>query len=103
MMPTKYRSRNSSIFLSGNYHVNFGPSSTIAKIKGCIKKQGLIYMDAIVVAYNKANLQPIASQKPDENGNYQFLGLNTDLKAFIVGFDKKQQFNAVIQDNVVPK
>lgn len=103
MMPTKYKPKNSSIFLSGNHHIDFGPNNTIAKIKGSIKKQGLIYMDAIVVAYNKANLQPIASQKPDENGNYQFLGLNTDLKTFIAAFDQNQQFNAVIQDNVVPK
>ena len=75
----------------------------IAKIQGSTKKLGQQYQDAIVVLYNKANLQPIALKKPDENGNYQFLGLNTDLKTFIVAFDKKQQFNAVIQDNVVPK
>jgi len=56
-----------------------------------------------VVVYNKANLLPIAIRKPDADGNYQVLGLNTDLKMFIVAFDKNQQFNAVIQDNVVPK
>ena len=76
---------------------------TIAKIKGSIKKVGQQYKDAIVVIYNKANLHPIAARKPDVNGEYQFLGLNTDLKTFIVAFDNKQQYNAVIQDNVVPK
>ena len=76
---------------------------TIAKIQGSIKKLGQQYHDATVVLYNKANLQPITMRKPDQNGNYQFLGLNTDLKTFVVAFDKKQQFNAVIQDNVVPK
>lgn len=75
----------------------------IAKIKGSTKKLGQQYQDATLVLYNKVNLQPIAVRKPDQNGNYQFLGLNTDLKTFIVAFDKKQQFNAVIQDNVVPK
>ena len=59
--------------------------------------------NATVVVYNKANLQPIAIRKPDADGNYQFLGLNTDLKTFIVAFDKNQQFNAVIQYNVRPK
>lgn len=75
----------------------------IAKIQGSTKKLGQQYPDAIVVLYNKANLQPIAVKKPDINGNYQFLGLNTDLKIFIVAFDQKQQFSAIIQDNVVPK
>lgn len=75
----------------------------IAKIQGSIRKLGQQYQNANVVLYNKANLQPIAVRKPDQNGNYRFLGLNTDLKTFIVAFDQKQQFNAVIQDNVVPK
>lgn len=75
----------------------------IAKIQGSIKKLGQQYQNATVVLYNKANLLPIATRKPDQDGNYQFLGLNTDLKTFIVAFDQKQQFNAVIQDNVVPK
>lgn len=75
----------------------------VAKIQGSTKKLGQQYQDATVVLYSKANLLPIAIRKPDQNGNYQFLGLNNDLKTFIVAFDKKQQFNAVIQDNVVPE
>ena len=98
MKPCSYKARPSSTWLQP---IETGP--VIAKIKGSTKKLGQQYQDAIVVLYNKANLQPIALKKPDENGNYQFLGLNTDLKTFIVAFDKKQQFNAVIQDNVVPK
>lgn len=77
--------------------------SVVAKITGSVKKLGEKYQNATVVLYNKANLQPIAIQKPDENGAYRFLGLNTDLKTFIVAFDQNQQYNAVIQDNVVPK
>ena len=93
------------VLRSGNLlqDTGFGSKNTIASIKGLIKKLGEKYQDATVVLYNKANLQPIAVRKPDHNGNYQFLGLNTDLKTFVVAFDKKQQFNAVIQDNVVPK
>lgn len=74
----------------------------VAKISGSVKKLGQQYQNAVVVLYNKANLQPIAVRKPDTSGNYQFLGLNKDLKTFIVAFDEKQQYNAVIQDNVVP-
>lgn len=81
--------------------IAIGP--VVAKIQGSVKKLGEQYKDATVVLYNKANLKPIAVRKPDENGNYKFLGLNTDLKTFVVAFDKQQKFNAVIQDNVVPK
>lgn len=82
-------------------NISVGP--VIAKITGSVKKLGQQYKDATVVLYNKANLQPIAIRKPDQNGNYHFLGLNTDIKTFVVAFDKNQQFNVVIQDNVVPK
>lgn len=98
MKPCSRKAKPSSVFLQ---NISVGP--IVAKIQGPVKKIGNQYKDAIVVLYNKANLQPIAIRKPDQNGNYQFLGLNTDLKTFIVAFDKKQQFNAVIQDNVVPK
>ncbi|MEG2446474.1 MAG: hypothetical protein RSA22_09100 [Acinetobacter sp.] len=81
--------------------VEIGP--VIAKIKGSTRRLGEKYQNALVVLYNKANLQPIAVQKPDINGQYQFLGLNTNLKTFIVALDQNQQYNAVIQDNVVPK
>lgn len=98
MKPCSQKVMPSSVFLQG---ILTGP--IVAKILGSTKKLGQQYQDATIVLYNKANLQPIAVRKPNQNGNYQFLGLNTDLKTFIVAFDKNQQFNAVIQDNVVPK
>lgn len=100
MKPCSHKALHSNNFLQ---QVNFGAKNTVAGIKGSTKKLGKKYQDATVVLYNKANLLPIAVRKPDQNGNYQFLGLNTDLKTFITAFDDKQQFNAVIQDNVVPK
>lgn len=103
MKPCSFRALHSSNFLRGNFNADFGSKNTIASIKGSVKKLGAKYSQAIVVLYNKADLLPIALRKPDANGNYQFLGLNTNLKTFIVAFDQKQQFNAVIQDNVVPK
>jgi len=81
--------------------VSKGP--VIAAIKGSTKKLGEKYKDSLVVLYSKANLRPVAVRKPDVNGRYQFTGLNTDVKTFIVAFDSNHQFNAVIQDNVVPK
>ena len=83
--------------------LNYEIAKNLLIEKGSVKKLGQNYQNANMMLYSKANLQPIAIRKPDQNGNYQFLGLNTDLKTFIVAFDQKQQFNAVIQDNVVPK
>ena len=98
MKPCSRKARPSSNLLQG---IAVGP--VIAKVAGSVKKLGQQYKDATIVLYNKTNLQPIAIRKPDQNGNYQFLGLNTNLKTFIVAFDRNQQFNAFIQDNVVPK
>ena len=74
-----------------------------ASIRGSTKKLGKKYKNALVVLFSKANLSPLAVRKPDANCEYQFAGINTDLKTFIVAFDQNQQYNAVIQDNVVPK
>lgn len=79
------------------------PNLVLAKIKGTTSKLGERYNGALVTLYNKVNLQPLAVTRSDQNGDYQFLGLNTDLKTFIVTFDPKQEYNAVISDNVVPK
>lgn len=98
MKPVSRKAMPASSYLQ---NISVGP--VIAKVAGSVKKLGQKYEDATLVLYNKANLQPIMVRKPDINGNYQFLGLNTDLKTFIIAFDQKQQFNAVIQDNVVPK
>lgn len=79
------------------------PTSTVGSVKGSVKKLGQNYQNASVVLYNKANLQPIAIRKPKENGDYSFMGLTIDMKTFVVAFDANKKFNAVIQDNVVPK
>lgn len=98
MKPCSRKIKASSTYLQA---IATGP--VVAKIQGSVKKLGQQYQDSLVVLYNKANLQPIAVRKPDQNGNYSFLGLNTNLKTFVVALDQQQQFNAVIQDNVVPK
>ena len=98
MRPILYAVKAASVILQS---IEIG--SRVGDIKGQTRKLSVRYKDALVILYNKANLQPIAVQRPDENGNYSFLGLNTNLKTFVVAFDRKQQYNAVIQDNVVPK
>ena len=102
MTPVSRKALASKFFLNSDLSI-IPAAASAAKITGSVKKLGEKYQDATIVLYNKTNLQPIAIKKPDENGNYKFLGLNTDLKTFVVAFDKNRQFNAVIQDNVVPK
>lgn len=98
MKPCSRKPKTSSIL---HQSITTGPIA--AKIIGSVRKLGHQYQDATIVLYNKENLQPISIKRPDQNGDYKFFGLNTDLKTFIVAFDQKQKFNAVIQDNVVPK
>lgn len=97
------RPQSRKVMQSSSLLQNISPGPVAASIKGSTEKLGEQYKDATIVLYNKIDLQPIAIRRPDQNGDYQFLGLNTDLKTFIVAFDRKQEFNAIIQDNVVPK
>lgn len=82
---------------------NVPSNGTVASIKGTVKKLGGQYPDAMIMLFNKATYQLINTTQPKDDGSYKFLGLHNGLKTFVVAFDKKQQFNAVIQDNVVPK
>ncbi len=103
MKPTSRQVMHSSSFLSGNLNSSFGTKNTVACIKGSTRALGKDYRDATVVLYSKATLLPLAVKKPDQNYEYQFYGLNQDLTCFVVGLDDRKKFNAVIQDNVVPK
>lgn len=78
-------------------------TGTVASIKGTVKKLGGQYSHAMIALFNKSNCQLISSTQPTDDGSYKFLGLHDRLKTFVVAFDSKNQFNAVIQDNVVPK
>lgn len=93
----------SGYYASGNYQENFGKSNTVAKIKGIVKKMGVNNSQALVVLFNKATLLPVLSARPDTAGNYKFIGINKDDAFVVMAFDANKQFNAVIQDNVVPK
>ena len=103
MKPVKRRTMHNSCFLSGSFNTSFGADNTVRKISGSTKKLGQNYQNATVVLFNKQNMQAIAVSKPDASGNYQFPGLNVSLSCFLVGFDNAKLYNAVIQDNVVPK
>lgn len=98
MKPCKYKTKHCSNKLQA---LSVGP--IITSIHGTTKRLGKKYENALIVLFNKGNLQPIVVTRPDQNCDYRFLGLNNNLNTFIAAFDHSQQFNAVIQDNVVPK
>ncbi|MEG0344554.1 MAG: hypothetical protein RR633_20380 [Acinetobacter sp.] len=100
MKPCSFRSGKSGNFLQD---FGFGNKNTAGSIKGSAKKLGENYQNASIAIFNKANLQLITVRMPDSNGNYQIHGLNNSISCFVIGFDNKKQYNAVIQDNVVPK
>lgn len=55
-----------------------------------------------VRAYSRSNGILLASTKSGNNGKYKMY-LPDDVAYTIVAIDKNKQYNAVIQDNVVPK
>lgn len=70
-------------------------------IKGAVKKQGLP-LPCRVRLYERATGQILRDIATDEQGNYEFDHL-VKIAYYITAFDPLRQFNAVIQDNVVPK
>lgn len=70
-------------------------------IKGQVREVG-IPIPCRVRLFEKLSGRLIADVLADENGFYEFDHL-TKTKFFIVAHDPASQFNAVIQDNVVPK
>lgn len=70
-------------------------------IKGIAKKLGAA-TQCRVRLFEKQSGTLIADILTDQNGNYEFTNL-AKVRFFIVAHDPLTQYNAVIQDNVVPK
>ncbi|MFW2039280.1 hypothetical protein ACG92Y_12335 [Acinetobacter ursingii] len=56
----------------------------------------------VVKAYSRLNGNLLVSTRSDDQGKYKFY-LPHDIAYTIVSIDPNKKFNAVIQDNVVPK
>ena len=70
-------------------------------IKGTVSKQN-IHLPCSVRLYEKQSGKLIQETPTDHQGNFKFEQLSK-MTCFIVAHDPASQFNAVIQDNVVPK
>ena len=93
--------RNRSNLATGLFITKLGE----AKILGTTKKLGQVYADVTVRLYERqsGNKLHIADTQSDENGKYMFLNLPNDKQFYVVGIDPLENYNAVIQDNLVPK
>ena len=70
-------------------------------ISGYIKKIGTVFASRVRL-YEKITGRLVADIQADEHGYYEFNGI-FPAEYYIVAHDPSRQFNAVIQDNVVPK
>lgn len=70
-------------------------------IKGVVSERN-VQIPCRVRLFEKLSGRLIVDQATDQNGNYKFDGLAKTV-FFIVAHHPSSQFNAVIQDNVVPK
>lgn len=90
------------------YAISCAPESrmTVVKDKGLLIKgqvsQTGVPLPCRVRLFEKLSGQLVAEILTDENGNYEFDHL-TRVRFFTVAHHPASQFNAVIQDNVVPK
>ena len=70
-------------------------------IKGVIKERGMS-IPCWLRLFEKTSGRMVAEVATDQNGFYEFDHL-AETKFFIVAHHPTSKFNAVIQDNVVPK
>lgn len=78
------------------YGSEYGVVSGVVQING-------VNAQAIVRCYEKSTGRLLKQTISGENGFYSFKGLLRNTKYFVLAHNLERQFNAVIQDNVVPK
>nr|WP_180158933.1 carboxypeptidase regulatory-like domain-containing protein [Acinetobacter sp. YH01026] len=88
------------MFFRDQSDITFALNSGLS-IKGRVKEAGLS-IPCRIRLYEKLSGRFCAETVTDMHGNYEFNHL-TAVKFFIVAHHPASRFNAVIQDNVVPK
>lgn len=87
--------------VSNNPLVSEITPDSVFKIKGFLSKQGVPIVGIVqLLSISSGRVIRVSRSKPD--GSYEFKGL-PKVRYVILSRDQNQQFNAVIQDNVVPK
>lgn len=75
----------------------------LGKIKGVTKKLGTNYAKCLIQLLHRNSGVIVDKTRSDASGNYSFSGLKKSTLYFIVAHDPASQYNAVIQDMVIPK
>ena len=73
------------------------------RIEGETKKVGANYSPVPVCVFRRDNRRLLWETKSKADGSYAFRNIAVGLECFVVAFDPNKEYNAVIQDNVVPK
>lgn len=77
-------------------------TSNFQTIKGQVQEKK-IPLPCRVRLFERKSGQLMAEVATDSQGYYAFYNLNDEERFFVVAHHPRLQFNAVIQDNVVPK
>ena len=73
------------------------------QIKGITKKVGINYSPVSVCVFRRDNRQLLWEIKSKADGSYAFRNIAVGIECFVVAFDPKEEYNAVISDKVVAK
>ena len=87
--------------LNNNMDIITG-SNNAGKIEGAVRKQGFNFPCAVRL-YERLTGRLIAQVQTDSDGFYKFLNLALGAEFAVIAHDHQRQYNAVIQDMVVPK
>jgi hypothetical protein len=101
--PSKLAARNIRVRPKPKRLISIATSSQgFGKINGTTKKLGVNYSPVPVCLFRRDNRQLLweTTSKPD--GSYFFRNIAVGLECFIVAFDPNNQYNAVIQDKLIP-
>lgn len=87
---------------------SFGFNENIALFAGSLAIRGVVEeqgrpLHCRVDLYEKKSRKLVFSHVSDDLGRYEFNALSSSFKYFVVTHHPTSTFNAVIQDNVVPK
>ena len=72
------------------------------RIVGTTKKVGVNYSPVPVCVFRRDNRQLLWETKSKTDGSYAFRNIAVGLECFVVAFDPNNQYNAVIQDKILP-
>lgn len=71
-------------------------------IRGQVTNTGIAY-PCVVSVHERESRRVVESKQTDEVGNYEFENLSFGFYFFVMATDPASQYNAVIQDRIIPK